>query len=239
MSRRPLQLSTPIHPVYPARSLQRVPLGAARQRGASLIFAIMALVIMALAGVALLRSVDIGALILGNIGFKRDATSASAVVTAQALIDLDNRRIAGKLDADDAPNGYYASSLDAIDLDPTGGSTSASNKMALVDWLGDGNCAYASANTFTSCVQAKLGASVNGSTVRWIITRLCKEAAIQSATNPCQRPPVGSTAAAASRGALTGGGRITGASSSPYYRIIVRTEGARNTVSFTEAVVHF
>jgi hypothetical protein len=218
-------------------------INATKQRGASLIFAIMALVIMSLAGVALVRSVDIGALILGNIGFKRDTISVSATVTSEALKALDDRRIAGKLDSDEVVAGYYANSLDAVNLDPTGGNTTSTTKMAIVDWLGDGNCSYAAAGTYLAgsggCIQAKLGTSVNGSTVRWIITRLCKLSEVQSATNPCLRPPVGSAAAAASRGALTGGGRITGVSSSPYYRIIVRTEGARNTVSFTEAMVHF
>lgn len=209
----------------------------ATQRGVSLIFAMMTLVVMSLAAIALVRSVDIGALILGNIGFKQDATSTSAVVTAAAMADLDARRIAGHLDVDEAAAGYYARSLD--NLDPTGGSTTAANQMALVDWLGDGSCAYADVSTYTTCYQAKLGSSVNGNTVRWIITRLCKSSDPQSPSNPCLRPITGSTASASARGALTGGGRISGASSSPYYRIIVRTEGARNTVSFTEAVVHF
>jgi Tfp pilus assembly protein PilX len=209
------------------------------QRGLSLIFAIMTLVVMSLAAVALVRSVDIGALILGNISFKQDATSSSAVVTAAAIAALDARRLAGSLDVDDSANGYYANSLD--DLDPTGGNTSTANPMRIVSWYGDATCSYAAAGTFkaSGCVQAKLGAAVNGSTVRWVITRLCKFSEAQSPTNPCLRPVQTATASASARGALTGGGRITGVSTSPYYRIIVRTEGARDTVSFTEALVHF
>jgi len=210
-----------------------------RQRGASLIFAIITLAIMSLAGVALVRSADIGALILGNIGFKQDATSISGTVTAEALAALDARRAAGQLDSDDEGAGYYANSLDSINLDPTGGNTTSTNKMAVIDWLGDGNCSYVDASARTLCKQSKLGTSVNGSTVRWVITRLCKTSTPQSATNPCMKPAASSAAAASSRGALTGGGRIAGITTSPYYRIVVRTEGARNTVSFTEAIVHF
>lgn len=222
-----MTVATPISSVF----------SPARQRGMSLLFAIMALVVMSLASVALLRSVDVAALIAGNLGFKQDATAVSAQATSEATAALDQRRQAGLLDVDDAAGGYYASSLE--NLDPTGATTSAANKMFIIDWLGDGSCSYATAGTFTTCVQARLGTPVRGSTVRWVITRLCKSAATESATNPCAKPTTSSGAVASARGLLSAGGRITGASSSPYYRIIVRTEGARNTVSFTEAMIHF
>ena len=45
------------------------------QRGVSLLFALMALAAMLLAAVALVRSVDSGALVLGNLGFKQEATA--------------------------------------------------------------------------------------------------------------------------------------------------------------------
>jgi len=210
---------------------------AARQRGMSLLFTIMTLVVLSLAAVALVRSVDIGALIVGNLAFKQDATAASAVVAAEAIAALDQRRIQGKLDADEGVAGYYASSMD--NLDPTGASTSATDKMDIVDWLGDGKCSYAAAGSFNNCVQAKLGTPVRGSTVRWVITRLCKSALVQSPTNPCTQPASSAPTTASDRGLLTAGGRITGVSSSAYYRILVRTEGARNTVSFTETMLHF
>ena len=222
-------------------TLTPYPSPRATQRGVSLIFAIMTLVVMSLAAVALVRSVDIGALILGNIGFKQDATSASAVVTAQAIAELNARLAAKQLDVDDSANGYYARSLD--NLDPTGGTTTATNKLSLVDWLGDGSCSYADASTFTTCYQAKLGTTVNGNSVRWIITRLCKLSNEQAltATNPCQRPiALTSASTATEKGSLNSPTRpIPPPSMSPYYRIIVRTEGARHTVSFTEALVHF
>lgn len=212
-------------------------LAGARQRGISMLFALLTLMVMSLAAVALLRSVDTAVLIAGNLGFKQDATAVSALATSQATAALDQRRLAGLLDSDDAAGGYYASSLE--NLDPTGTSTSATNKMFIVDWLGDGGCSYATAGTYATCVQAKLGTPAGGSTVRWVITRLCKSASAESATNPCAKPTTSASGTASARGVLSAGGRITGASSSPYYRIIVRTEGARGTVSFTEAIIHF
>jgi hypothetical protein len=44
---------------------------------------------------------------------------------------------------------------------------------------------------------------------------------------------------ASERGELRPGGRITAPVTSPYYRVVVRTQGPRNTVSFTETIVHF
>jgi len=207
------------------------------QRGVSLLFAMMTLVVLSLAAVTLVRSVDLGALILGNLGFKQDATAGSAQVTAEAINALVARRVAGTLDGNDPAEGYYASSLD--NLDPTGGTTTSTNKMDIVDWLGDGTCSYAAGGTFVNCYQAKLGTPVNGSTVRWVITRLCKTANPITPANPCSKAVTAATTTAVERGALTAGGRISGVTVGPYYRIIVRTQGARNTVSFTEAMVHF
>jgi len=56
-----------------------------RQRGLSLLFALMALVVIGLASVAVVRSVDTSSLVIGNLCFKQDATAASAQMTEQAL----------------------------------------------------------------------------------------------------------------------------------------------------------
>ncbi len=210
----------------------------ASQRGLSLIFSLMALVMLSLAAVALVRSVDISSMIVGNLGFKQDATSTSASAAAEALVWLQTSVSAGNLDADVPASGYYANSQDG--LDPTGRRTSAQNPLALVDWLGDGSCGNAAAGTFSTCtVRAKLGTPVNGNQVRWVITRMCKTSAPISSANPCAKPATISSANAAERGELASGGRLTTLTSSPYYRVIVRTDSARNTVSYTETLVHF
>ena len=61
----------------------------AAQRGVSLIFALLALGAMLLAAVALVRAVDSGALVLGNLGFKQDATSAADRATEYARTCLN------------------------------------------------------------------------------------------------------------------------------------------------------
>ena len=193
-----------------------------------------------LAAVALLRSVDVSSMIVGNLSFKQDATSASASAAAEALAWLQAAQTGNLvgLDADIAASGYYANSQDR--LDPTGRRTSAQAPLALVDWYGDGSCSYAAAGTFSACtVRAKQGTPVNGNQVRWVITRLCKTSAAISSANPCAKPAANKTACNdPNRGAVSAGGPLC-PPPNPYYRIIVRTDGARNTVSYTETLVHF
>jgi len=56
----------------------------ASQAGLSLIFALLALVALSLGAVALIRSVDGGTLVLGNLGFKQDATVSTEKATESA-----------------------------------------------------------------------------------------------------------------------------------------------------------
>lgn len=206
------------------------------QRGISLLFALMALVILGLGAVALTRSVDTGTLIMGNLGFKQDTLSSSSSGAEQAIGWLQANIGGTSLNANDPAHGYYASSIDK--LDPTGTHTSASNKLPLVNW--DGDCNGAQTGTFENCdVLPFTGANVNGNKVQWVITRLCDNVGAPSGTNLCVRPAVSSTSTALERGELNPGGRISTGIASPYYRVIVRVEGPRSTVSFTETLVHF
>ena len=213
------------------------------QKGVSMLLALIALLILSMSAVALIRAVDNGTLIIGNLGFKQDATQSSAIGAQNAMTWLENNQNA--LDADIVASGYYASSLEK--LDPTGSNTSATNKLELVDWDGTGDCPDAKAGTFTSCTKqpfplaanASGAALVNGNTVQWIITRLCKSTGDANSPNTCLKPQVAAAVTASDRGELTAGGRISDSLAGPYYRIIVRSAGPRRTVSFTETMVHF
>jgi type IV pilus assembly protein PilX len=79
-----------------------------RQHGVVLFFALIALVVMSLAAVALIRSVDTNSMIAGNLSFKQ-STMLSAdrgVETAMSWIAANP----GSLAANSAANGYYATS---------------------------------------------------------------------------------------------------------------------------------
>ncbi len=208
------------------------------QRGVSILFAMMTLVLLSLSAVALVRSVDSGALVLGNLAFKQDATAASNVATERALTWLKGNAAGTTLDTNGAPGtGYFATSLDG--LDATGRVTSNANKMALVDWQGDGTCGYVDADNFSGvCIAPKTEPLADGSTAKWVVMRLCAKAEAVAAGNTCSRPQATSTSTASERGEVVGP-RITASVASPYYRIVVRVQGPRNTVSFTESIAHF
>ncbi len=208
-----------------------------RHRGMSLLFALLALAALSLAGVALVRSVNTSALVIGNLGFKQDATSASSRATEAAITWI--LTTAASLDADNPGSGYYASSLDT--LDPTGRTTTAANKLGLVNWDSDG-CAYAIAGTFAGCTLLPSSPPIeaNGNSSRYVIARLCQKAEAVSGTNTCAKPASATVSISPQHGEIkVGKHNPDPVSTSPYYRIIVRTVGARNTVSYTETIVHF
>lgn len=210
------------------------------QAGVSMLLSLIALVVLSMSAVALIRSVDTGSLIIGNLGFKQDTTESSAIGAQNAMTWLESNQ--GALDSDIVVSGYYASSLEK--LDPTGTTTSAANQLELVDWDGTGDCPDAKAGTFSACTKQPFplatnaggSALVNGNTVQWIITRLCKS---PGSSDTCLKPQVAVATTASDRGELSVGGRISDSVAGPYYRIIVRSAGPRNTVSYTETIVHF
>lgn len=212
-------------------------------RGMSLIFALMGLSVLLLCAAALVRSVDTGVLVLGNLGFKRDATVSSDQTAERAISWLSSNPAA--LDFDGSANsGYYASSYS--NLDPTGSNT-ANASRAVIDWDGDGCSSYGT-GSFSTCLRPLSPAvTINGNTSQYLVTRLCYSAGAPSATNDCA--VVSSTPSVnpdnpAKNSVDYGHQRlnplpIPSGSSGTYYRIIVRTKGAKDTVSFTETIVHF
>ena len=222
------------------------PISFARgQRGASLIYALMALVVLSVGAVGLVRSVNTGSLIAGNLSFKRDATLSGPAAAEQAITWLQNQALAGTatLDNDDIPNAYFASAKDNMDV--TGTVTSAARPMQVVNW--DGNCLGLASGSYSACdVIPIVGQPVNGNRVQWVITRMCDFAGPMGVNPPpignnlCSKPKTQWLTVAPEKGELqTGGPRLKPIIATPYYRIVTRIEGARNTVSYIETIVHF
>lgn len=204
----------------------RRPLPMASSRGSALIFALIALVSMSLAALALVRSVDTGTVILGNVGFKREATAAADEATRQAIDWLQTADVS----ANNAAQGYYATT--ATTLDATG-FQQAANTRTLIDWDSD-NCGYADSGTYAGCGQRPRSVSVSGVTAHYVILRLCADLA----ATQCSRPLNAVASADGSKGSLDyanpGGPEVNTA---VYYRIVVRVQGARQSQSFTETIV--
>jgi Tfp pilus assembly protein PilX len=225
------------HLIRPARD---------RRRGVALIFALLTLTVLLIAALALVRTIDTGSLILGNIGFKNDATFAADQATRRAIAWLNSNTAA--LSSDLATAGYYATNRqdDASGttllgpLDLTGRQLPGAANRQLVNWDNDG---CASAGSFGSCTLASADAgTINGNAARYVIFRQCAKTGDYStdSTIVCSKPVASSNAGSSKKGEInyTDAVRLD-SGTAPYYRIVVRVKGARNTVSYTETLVHF
>jgi type IV pilus assembly protein PilX len=200
------------------------------QKGVILFIALIVLVALALAGLALVRSVDTGVIVAGNLAFKQSATNAADLgveaartwlTTNSAVLDSDSL-IAGT-------SAYYANWQANIDL--TGEDPARTD----FDWTGTG-----------LQVTADDGA---GNRVRYVVHRLCAASNVSPASTTCVKVSSSSSGGGAATGGEYGGRRgyeLGGAaggtfsltSSAVYYRITVRVDGPRNTISYVQALVY-
>ncbi len=216
-----------------------IPVG--RQRGLSLIYAMLALAVLALATVALIRSVSTGAVVAGNLAFQQEATVAADQAVRQAIAALGARLAAAStgLDADGVITGYYASTDDLVDVT---GSQLSLNTRKLVRW--DANyCGAQQSGTYASCafVPGTVSA-INGNAASYVVFRLCDRVGdpVADTSINCARPLAASATSGTNEGRdYTGGSGTWTSVVTPYYRIVVRVTGARNTTSYTETIVHF
>lgn len=212
-----------------------------RQRGLSLLYAMLALAALGLASIALMRAVSTSSMVSGNLSFQQDATVASDQAVRQAIGMLYAKISVNQsgLDNDLAAIGYYASTDELVDV--TGSQLSIATRK-LVRWSGS-YCGEQISGSYASCdlVPYSIPAEINGNRASFVIFRLCNATGDSTAVAiNCARPLSASVVSATNEARDYAGGR--GASSSvvsPYYRIVVRVSGARNTTSYTETIVHF
>lgn len=210
-----------------------------RQRGASLLFAMITVVALSLAAVALIRSVDTGTTILGNLSFKQDTLMAADEATRLAIqwLQQQQKNNPDSLNTTQRDQGYWAQLVPG--LDPT--STRTTAPRVAIDWNGD-TCKSQRGPTPTDCLPVATKSLANQITARYLIVRLCSEAGSSTnGSNQCPRPLNSSSLVTGERGEINSQNpmRIGSSTVTEYYRILVRAQGARNTVSTTETLVHF
>jgi type IV pilus assembly protein PilX len=215
-----------------------------RQRGVVLVLTLIVLVAMTLAAIALVRSVDTGNVVAGNMAFKQGATQAGDAGTEAGIAFLRTGGVGGIPIAGDPasyvdiPNqGYYATGQN---LDMTGNSHNSS--FGLVDWDFN-NCNGVAA---TGClIPAQPVAAGAGNQVIYIITRLCSQAIAPNAMGPGGTPNdcvtfLAQGGQSPKRGELKYGlDRRFSLVPIEVYRITSRVKGPRNTFSYVETIVHF
>lgn len=191
-----------------------------KQRGVVLFIALIALLVMSLAAVALIRSVDTNTIIAGNLALKQSALIASDRGSERAL-----NWIADMMNADDqslnvnrAAEGYFATfdvNGDGIINDLDDAKTLVDNN-GIVETMNDGQ----------------------GNAVSYVVQRMCMLAAPADDTNVCMYgDAVIGTGSKGVKDATEAGARID-ARQSPMYRITVRVNGPKNTVSYTQTFVY-
>jgi Tfp pilus assembly protein PilX len=183
------------------------------EQGVVLFVALIVLIIMTLAGLALLRQMGAGTSIAGNIAFKENATSVADRGTEVARQWIrDNTAITAN---DSLTAGYHSSWTGSwgTSVDPTTFTWDNANSRLITD-----------------------DDPQTGNTARVIIQRLC-ETPNMSAIDPAQRC---SDSLIANGGSKGGGGYpsvLPSTSTAPFYRVTTRVQGPRNTISYTQALL--
>jgi Tfp pilus assembly protein PilX len=183
-----------------------------RGRGAVLFIALIVLVAMTLAGIAIMRSVDTTTLIAGNLAFKQGTIQSADNGIETAFQWLMANRPA--LPNNDLANGYYSSK-------PAGS----------LDW--NLPATWASAVT--------VGTDAAGNTISYLIHRMCTlgGAAYNATNQQCalDAPAIGVPPPPAKGDSFAVGAPGFLSDPRPFYRITVRSQGPRNTVSFVQSMV--
>ena len=195
------------------------------QQGVVLFIALIALVAMSLAAIALVRSVDTGTIVAGNLGFKQSVVLSGDYGVEEARTWL----IANKdiLSADQAASGYYSSRQASLDL--LGSATPS--KSDDVNWDGTNTTALVIAKGMTFGGNGK---DAIGNRVSYVIHRQCEiSGSINLPGQSC------ASATIASSGSTKDSPRydLYGLQEKQiiYYRVTVQIAGPRNTKTFIQS----
>jgi hypothetical protein len=192
------------------------------QGGIVLFVALIVLVIMALAGLAMIRQSNSGLSIAGNLGMRQNALSGADLGTEAAMNWWLPLSQSGSviLNSDSLANGYFS---DWGTTDPT----RIAGDPSKYDWSSAGHSFLATANDGT------------GNQVRYIIERMCKVAntAPGVAGQQCVQTQI--------TGGQTKSGDCADYPNDPlcqpqltvYYRMSTQVTGPRNSVSYIQVMV--
>lgn len=191
------------------------------QRGAVLFISLIVLVAMSLAGLAMMRGVDTGALIANNLAFKQGATIAgdAGVEAARSWLMANT----GATLYNDQPGvtngtGYWATWQQGLDF--TSSDADTTNNF---DW---------------STRSVALAADAAGNQVNYVIHRMCDAVGNPASINCIRVTDSTGATGASSKGAAGYGSYAISSPSQAFFRITVRVIGPRNTVSYVQAVVY-
>lgn len=192
-----------------------------RERGISLLIALIVLMAMTLSAVGLMRSVFTSNRIAGNLSFQQAATQSAdiGIETAVAWLEANSAgaTLFNHIDIDlgaGRPIGYFA-----VRQDPGPDQS----------WEQYWSMTLAASNRVNT-----LPPDAAGNTVQFVIQRMCADTGDPTTGIGCSVVPATVGAEGNSHGVGVVGLLSSGQS---YFRITSRVTGPRNTVSFVQAVV--
>lgn len=197
-----------------------------RSQGAVLFIALIILVAMSLAGIALMRRVDTANVIANNLAFRQAATHSGDIGVEAARTWLLNVTTASDLFNSNPAlangQGYFADWAASLDL--LGNLTTSTADD--FDWTGP------------NAIDVTVPAPPAGYSVKYVIHRLCPPGTTDPTSGACIRQvgALGATASGTKGAAVYGSYAISGTVTA-LYRITVRVQGPRNTISYIQAVV--
>lgn len=210
-----------------------------RQNGMILFIALVVLLLMSLAAVGLVKTMDSGTSVVGNLALKQTAVAAGdrGFEAAIAWLEDQRKKDPNFFNADNSGKGYSATRPVSPTADQAWFKNDATWNNAPIAYAAD----KASGSPLSS------NADELGNTVRYLIVRQCKEAktaspdhclvSIKSSGGPgtkCTDSPGQDCS-----GRTTGGGSLAKAATirSVYYAIYVQVGGTRNTRTVLQSVV--
>lgn len=198
-----------------------------KQTGVVLFLALIALVVMSLAAVALIRSVDTNSMIAGNLAFKQTAAISSSY-GVESMVDTLGPMPLAYGNASDPAKGYYAlcSNFDIGITDRCNGN----NLIADASWDPGVRSSLATGTGITA------GRDAYGNTIQYIVERMCHQVGAPTKASCLQ---AGGDLDNSSKNVLNepvAGGPKT-AEELPLYRVTVRIVGPKNTVSYVQAFI--
>ncbi len=202
-----------------------------RQSGVVLFIALIALVVMSLAAVALIRSVDTNSTIAANLAFKQSATISADSGLESAITWLSDN--SANLVTSAATSGYY-SVCDSFDA--AGDAPCVAANLTTTTWVPGTNSRYATGTDISAA-----GLDLSGNTIQYIIQRMCTKAVLPSGLTDERYCLYGAAPSQPGSKAVvdsTGAGAPAVSIASPAYRITAKVTGPKNTVSYIQAFVY-
>jgi type IV pilus assembly protein PilX len=185
------------------------------QRGVVMWVALVVLIVMTLAGLAMLRQMGSGLSIAGNLAFKQNAIAAADLGTERFRAWLRSPAALALINNHSAANGYRSTWGDSVD-------------PKTFDWANQ-----------SLLVMAPGAANSQGNEVRYIGHRLCETDGL-SVTDPAQKcSDMVEKKDGSNKGGLDYiGGPPLVSPPQAFYRVTTRVTGPRNTVSYTQVILH-